>query len=211
MALKQLAWLTGLCAALVATSAYSQHREAGDVYIGGAIGYNIAPDAEDEAQAAADEVIGAGQATVSVDDGVFGWSAYGGIFVADALAVEAGYLGNADMDLDIRFAGVEVRGDWSMSAFYGALVAHVPMSDGASVSPFFKAGLARWDMEYSAEVAPGFGISVDDDGTDLLFGAGVDVPISEDASIRGEWMMLLLEDDDGGSQHRFQVGLNIAF
>ena len=49
MALKQLAWLTGLCAALVATSAYSQHREAGDVYIGGAIGYNIAPDAEDEA------------------------------------------------------------------------------------------------------------------------------------------------------------------
>ena len=212
MALKHWAWLTGLCVALAAPSAYSQHREAGDVYLGAALGYNIAPDAEDEAQAAADEGVGAGLVSVSVDDGVLGWSAYGGYFIADALAVEVGYLGNADMDIDLvqRFDGVGLKGDWSTSAFYGAVVAHLPMSDGAALSPFVKAGLARWEAEIALDVQ-GVNFSVDDDGTDLLFGGGVDVPMNETASIRGEWMMLLLEDDDGGTQHRFQVGLNIAF
>ena len=211
MTLKHWAWMTGLAAALAATSAYSQNREAGDVYLGAALGYNIAPDAEDEAQAAADEEIGAGQVSVSVDDGAFGWGAYGGYFFADALAVEAGYLGNADMEISYRFEGigVEVKGDWSMSAFYGAVVAHLPMFDGAAASPFIKAGLARWDMEIAIKGVEN--VSFDDNGTDLLLGAGADVPINEDASIRGEWMMLLIEDDNGGTQHRFQVGLNFAF
>ena len=208
MTLKHWAWLTGLVAALAATSAYSQHREAGDVYLGAALGYHMAPDFEDELQNASDVLLGTGTASASVDDGVFGWGAYGGYFLTDTLAAEAGYLGNADMDVSLRFGGGgEIKGDLSSSAFYGAVVAHLPMSDGAAASPFIKAGLARWDVEVSWKG----GDTVDDDGTDLLLGAGVDVPINEDASIRGEWMMLLIEDDDGGSQHRFQVGVNFAF
>ena len=209
MAPKHWVWLTGLCVALAAPSANSQHREAGDVYLGVALGYNIAPDAEDEYQAAVnadDEKFGTGPTSVSIDDGVFGWGAYGGYFFSDALAVEAGYLGNADMEYRTVEGSVELKYDLSTSAFYGAVVAHLPMSDGAAVSPFIKAGLARWEIEYSGE-----GGSREFDGTDLLLGAGADVPMNEDVSIRGEWMMLLIEDEKGGTQHRFQVGVNFAF
>ena len=209
MGLKHWTWMTGLVAALVATPAYSQRHDAGDVYLGAALGYHVAPDAEDEAQSAADERTGAGTLSVSVDDGALGWGVYGGYFLADTLAVEIGYLDNADMEVGVRVrGGGEIKVDWSTSAFYGAVVAHIPVSDGASVSPFVKAGMVRWEGEYSSG-EPGVEFE-DGDGTDLLFGGGVDFPINETASIRGEWMMLLIEDDHGGAQHRFQVGVNFA-
>ena len=223
MTLKHWAWLTGLAAALAATSAYSQHREAGDVYLGAALGYNIAPNLENERQKDADELadeneelLGIDYMTdVSVDDGVFGWGAYGGYFITDSLVLEFGYLDNADMEADHihTVAGVESesdRYDISTSVLYSTLVAYIPMSDGAAAFPFVKGGLARWEMEWSFE-GEGGARSVDSDGNDLLLGAGVDVPVNEDASIRGEWMMLLIGDDNGGTQHRFQVGLNFAF
>ena len=209
MTLKHWAWLTGLCAALAATSAWSQHREAGDVYLGAALGYNMAPDAEDEAQKTVNSVAeerGLGSISVSIDDGVFGWGGYGGYFVTDSLAMEVGYLGNADMDVELG----GLNGDWSTSAFYAAAVAYIPMSDGSAAFPFVKAGFARWDSEISINLGSNIVISEDDDGTDLLVGAGLDVPVNEAVSIRGEYMLLLLDDDDGGSQHRFQVGVNFA-
>lgn len=212
MKLKNLAWMVGLCAALAATSAYSQQRKAGDVYLGAALGYVLAPDAEDEMQAAADQAFGTGAVSVSVDDGVFGWNAYGGWFLSDAVAVEVGYLGGADTEVTLRQAGggESATGDLSTTAFYGAAVAHLPMSDGASVSPFVKAGMARWESEFSLNLPSGR-LSSDDDGTDFLVGGGVDVAMNETISVRGEWMMLMFDDEAGGAQHRFQVGLNIAF
>ena len=209
---KHWVWLTGLCVALAAPSVFSQHREVGDVYLGAALGYNMAPDAEDEVQKIFDEGIGQeGVASVSVEDGVFGWSAYGGYFLADSLALELGYLGNADMDVKVRAVGYEiVNSDVSTSVFYAAAVAYIPMSDGAAVFPFFKGGLFRWESETSYNILGVTGTE-DDDGTNLLLGAGVDVPVGDKASIRGEYMMLVLDDDDGGSHHRFQVGVNFAF
>ena len=206
MALKHWAWLTGLCVALAAPLAYSQQREAGDVYLGAALGYNMAPDAEDEGQKEIDEVYGVGQVPVSVDDGVFGWGAYGGYLFADFLALEFGYLGNADMD--VTLGGVNV--DWSTSAWYAAAVAYIPMSDGAAAFPFVKGGFARWESEFSVDAGEAT-ISYDEDGTNLLLGAGIEVPVGDKVSIRGEYMLLLLDDDDYGSHHRLQVGVNFAF
>ena len=54
----------------------------------------------------------------------------------------------------------------------------------------------------------------DDDGTDLQLFERAELTSRSSAKPHpfvDEWMMLLLEDDDGGTQHRFQVGLNIAF
>ena len=212
MALKHWAWLTGLCVALAAPLAYSQHREAGDVYLGLALGYHMAPEAEGELQRGLDSAYGTGVISASVDDGVVGWGVYGGFAVADGLVLEVGYLGNTDMEITGRraFDGATEKGDISTSAFYAAVVGYFPMPHGSAVYPFIKVGMARWDAEASAEVA-GITVSVDDDGSDALFGVGVDVPGFESVSFRGEYMLLWIDDDDGGYHHRFQAGVNFTF
>ena len=211
MELKQWGWTIGLVAALASTSAYSQqHREAGDVYFGGALGYYVTPEAEDELQQSLDTTIGLGTARATIDDGAIGWSVYGGFAVSDALALEAGYLGSADQDIDIQILGETVGADWSISAFYAAVVAHFPMPSGAAVYPFVRAGIARWDGDASLSVA-GRTITLDDDGTDPLFGVGVDIPGFGAFSFRGEYLLLVIDDDDGGYQHRFQAGVSFTF
>ena len=210
MTLKHWAWMTGLVAALAATSGHAQQRGAGDVYLGAALGYNMAPDAEEEAQRETDLAVGAGSVDVSIEDAVFGWGAYAGYFVADILALEAGYLGNADMEVEVEALGERLTGDWSTSALYAAAAAYIPVPEDSAAFPFVKAGFARWDAEISFDLGEGVSISDDEDGTDLLLGGGIDVPLNESVSIRGEYMLLLLDDEDGGSHHRFQVGVNFA-
>ena len=212
MTLKHFACLMGLCGALVATSAYAQNREAGDVYLGAALGYNMAPDVEDEIQQLFDTEFGQGVVSASVDDGVLGWGAYGGYFFTDSLALELGYLDNADMDVSLRVVGTEIATvDVSTSLLYFGALAYIPMSDEAAVFPFFKGGLFRWESELSYSDILGTTISDDDDGVDPFVGAGVDVPVGDKVSIRGEYMMLIVDDDDGGNHHRFQVGVNFGF
>ena len=206
------AWMAGLVASLVAPSAYSQHREAGDVYWGATLGYHLAPDMEGERQRVLDAEYGAGDISVSVDDGVVGWGVYGGFAVADGLALEAGYLGNTDMEITLRReadrATAEV--DLSSSAFYAAVVANFPMPRGSTMYPFVKAGMARWETETPFELGA-ITVSEDDDGTDPLFGVGVDVPGFGTGTFRGEYMVFLIDDDEGGHHHRFQAGINFTF
>lgn len=211
MELKQWGWTIGLVAALASTSAYSQqHREAGDVYFGGALGYYVMPEAEDELQQSLDTAIGLGTTRATIDDGAIGWSVYGGFAVSDGLALEAGYLGSADQDIDIQLQGETVETDRSTSAFYAAVVAHFPMPYGAAAYPFVRAGIARWDTDTSLSVA-GRTITRDDDGTDPLFGVGVDIPGFNALSFRGEYLFLSIDDDGGGHQHRFQAGVSFTF
>ena len=205
------AWMTGLIAALVATPAYSQHRESGDVYLGAAVGYHMAPDAEDQARRTVRGTPGLENAQVSIDDEVIGWGVYGGFAVTDGLALEAGWLGNADMETTTLWSGVDTRVDISSSAFYAAVVASFPMPQGSAVYPFVKAGMARWDAEATVNVGDDTVVSLDGDGTDPLFGVGVDVPGFGNLSFRGEYLILWIDDDDGGYQHRFQAGVNFTF
>ena len=215
MKLKQLTWMTGLVAALASTSAYSQqYRESGDVYFGGGLGYYTATEAEDELQQDLDTVFGSGTVQTDVDDGALGWSVYGGFAVSDGVALEAGYLGSTDLDVDLRWQGGTARANWSTSAFYAAVVAHIPMRHGAAAHPFLKAGIARWDADVRVSLdidGDPETISADDDGTDPLLGVGVDIPGFGALSFRGEYLLLWIDDVDGGLQHRFQAGVNYRF
>ncbi|MDE0380004.1 MAG: hypothetical protein OXI20_12260, partial [Rhodospirillales bacterium] len=76
--------------------------------------------------------------------------------------------------------------------------------------PFLKIGLARWESDFSFTVDD-LTIAGEGDGTAPFLGAGVDVLGLGDLSVRGEYVFLWIGDDDGGSQHRFQVGVNFAF
>lgn len=210
MAPRRLAWMTGLVAVLVATSAYSQHRESGDVYMGAALGYHVESEAEE-----AESRLQSRFESASIDDGAIGWSVYGGFAVADGLALELGYLGNIDMEIAVRATAdaATVKADWSTSAFYAAVVGHFPMPRGSAAYPFLKAGIARWDTDASLKVG-GQSVSVaDDSGTHPLFGVGVDVLGFRNLAVRGEYMLLWLDvgDGEGGHHHRFQAGVNFTF
>ena len=224
MASVRWAWLTGLVAALVATPAYSQHREAGDVYVGATLGYHTLPDAEEEFQRDVEADGDIRNPLLSVDDGVIGWGVYGGYAVTDGLALEAGYLGNGDMEMslrgelrDLNNLPVEAEADVSSSAFYLTVVASFPMPREWAVYPFARAGLVRWETEASFRIE-GLPFPVDedeldqdDDGTDPLFGVGVDVPGFGTGALRVEYMIFWIGDRDGGRHHRFQAGINFTF
>lgn len=211
MASVRWAWMSGLVAALVAASVHAQHRDFGDVYVGAALAYHVAPDVQSMIQRDIDADPQARGASVSVDEGVLGWGVYGGFAVTEWLALEAGYLGNADMETTLRGAMFPpVEGDFSLSMFHAAVVAGFPMPRGSTMYPFVKAGVARWNVESSFTLG---GITITDeiDGTDPLFGVGVDVPGLGAATFRGEYTFFLIDDDDGEHHHRFQAGVNFTF
>ena len=231
-AMRRLAWLAGVCAVLMASSAYSQHR-AGDVYAGAALGMAWHPDIEEFSHVIEDLVRQAGFTDFNLssyeDDKAFAWSAYAGYALNEHFAIEAGYLGSDKVSIRLDLAGTlhgeQLRTEadakarrWSL---YGALVGHVPID--YSVKPFAKIGVRRWYDEYESRWSDAYGPTstpatyfesseVDhDNGFGLLLGVGADAPITEAVSFRIEYLYLPLSDEYGGDEHRAHVGMYYTF
>ena len=89
----------------------------------------------------------------------------------------------------------------------------------SSFVPFVKIGLRRWDDEIkntgkitianrTASVPLDF---EGDNGLGLLLGGGLDVPVTDAASLRIEYLYLPLSEDHGGDEHRAHLGAHFAF
>ena len=223
----RLAWFVGLCAVLVTTSAYPQNR-AGNVYVGAALGMTWHPELEEGVGDFENELRQGGFAdfnlSTSSDERAFAWNLFAGYAVSEVLAIEAGYLGSGkvSMRLDVsgtldgeqlRFGTDAQARRWSL---YGALVGHVPTN--SFVRPFGKIGIRRWDDEIDGTATAVLGnisypisLREHDNGFGLLFGIGADVPMTESASFRVEYLHLPLSADHGGNEHRAHVGMYYAF
>ena len=223
----RLAWFVGLCAVLVTTSAYSQNR-AGNVYVGAALGMTWYPELEEGVGDFENELRREGftdfKLSTSSDERAFAWNLFAGYAVSEVFAIEAGYLGSGkvSMGLDLsgtldgeqlRFGTDAQASRWSL---YGALVGHVPMN--SFVKPFGKIGIRWWDDEIDGTATIVLGntrypisLSEHDNGFGLLFGIGADVPMTESASFRIEYLHLPLGDDHGGDEHRAHVGMYYTF
>ena len=223
----RLAWLVGLCAVLVTTAAYPQER-AGSLYVGAALGMTWYPDLEEGLGDVENELRRGGltdfSLTTSSDDNAFAWNLFAGYAVSEALAIEGGYLGSGKVAMDLDFAGTfdgeqlgfaadaEAR-RWSL---YGAVVGHLPMN--SAVKAFGKVGVRWWDDELEGRQTIELGgarypiaIDEDDNGFGLLLGVGADVPMTESASFRIEYLYLPLGNDYGGDEHRAHVGMYHEF
>ena len=223
----RLALFAGLCAVLVTTSAYPQNR-AGDVYVGAALGMAWYPELEEGVGDFENELRRDGYSdfdlSTSSDERAFAWNLFAGYAVNEVFAVEAGYLGsgNVSMGLDVsgtldgeqlRFGSDAQATRWSL---YGALVGHASMN--SVVKPFGKIGIRWWDDEIDGTATIVLGntrypisLSEHDNGFGLLFGIGADVPMTESASFRIEYVHLPLGDDHGGDEHRAHVGMYYTF
>lgn len=103
----------------------------------------------------------------------------------DWLAVEANYvdLGSASD----RIEGIDIRTDVS-----GVSLAALGFLPIGPVDLFAKVGAINWDAEVSAR---GTGISGSDDGTDLMYGGGVQFRVWS-LSVRGEYEIFDVADAD---------------
>ncbi len=229
--MKILTCLTGVCAVLMATSAYPQDR-VGDIYVGAAPGMVLYPELEEHTGNIENELRQEGLTNIinlsmSTDDRAVAWSAFAGYALNDDFALEVGYLGsgevNQSLDLTVTFDEYEVSFNFNAKlkvrrwSLYGALVRQVSL-DSSLVMPFVKIGVRRWHDEFEgtgtitiADSLVSMSEKDDDNGLGLLLGGGLDVPVTDAASFRIEYLYLPLSDDHGGDEHRAHLGAFYSF
>ena len=153
-------------------------------YIGGGTGTTSA----DVAVADFDD---GGITSGDVDDGGVGFKLFGGYKFHKHFAVEGGY---ADLD-EVAFAGTS---DGTGGLYAAGPVTSLSEVDGlfvtavgilpvaAKVSLFGKAGLMNWDGDFTLADSSGTLVAGSDDGSDPLFGVGVEIIPMEQFHIRAE-------------------------
>lgn len=151
------------------------------IYLGGSIG---------QANLKVDDIAGIPAADFDADD--TGWKFIGGIRPLDWLAVEASYVNFGEPEDTVLGTDLEADGD-GVSAFAVGFLAVGP------VDLFAKAGLLSWDSTIAG---------ASDDGTDLAYGAGVQVRLLG-LSLRAEYEIFDVDDID--ELNMLSVGVTYTF
>lgn len=114
-----------------------------------------------------------------------GFKAFGGYQFHPNFAVEGNY--TVFGDTEDRVAGVKTEVEFD--TFGLSLVGIAPIAERFDL--FAKLGIAFWDAEVKA-----FGLSDDDDGTDLSYGLGARFNFNEQVSVRAEYEGIDVDDLD---------------
>ena len=125
----------------------------------------------------------------NVDDGT-SWKVYGGYQIMKHFAVEGGF---TDLD-EVTFNGVAdssggfgagpVNANIEADGLFVAAVGIIPLNQHFSV--FGKAGFMNWNTDFVLTATNGT-IGGDDDGTDPMFGVGVEFLKKQKFSLRAEY------------------------
>lgn len=128
-----------------------------------------------------------------VNDNRFGWDLHAGARFTPVFGVEGGFT---------DFGEAEENGvTYSADGFTLAGLVHLPLADRASV--YGKLGELFWDAEGNTA----FG-SFEDDGEDLFYGLGLNLPIGAATDLRFEYERFELDEAD---VDQASVGLNVLF
>ena len=121
--------------------------------------------------------IGIGTVDVAEDvssfDSTVGFELMVGTEINPNISVEASYVDFGEAD-----DGVPPEWHASASTLAFGVLAKAPVNEQVEV--FFKVGLHLWNVEVSED---GFGVFVDDDGTDLFFGFGASMEVNNQISV----------------------------
>ena len=134
----------------------------------------------------------------SVDEGT-GWKVYGGYQIMKHFAVEGGF---TDLD-EVTFDGVAgsggifgagpVNANIETDGLFVTAVGIIPLNQHFSI--FGKAGFMNWNSDASVTSANLGTIGFDDDGTDPMFGVGVEFLKKQKFSLRAEWETISMDDN----------------
>jgi OOP family OmpA-OmpF porin len=120
----------------------------------------------------------------TIDDTDTGWRALIGYQFNPNIAIEGAYVDLGDNSASGTLNGASLSGKGSFDGWQVAGVGRVPLGNRAGV--FGKVGMYLWDLSASGGTG-GVTSSFSDDGSDLMFGAGLDFDLSDNVSLRGEW------------------------
>lgn len=121
----------------------------------------------------------------SCDDSDVGFKIFGGVSLNQYFSAEFGYV-----DLgEVSFSGPGGSAAVEADGFQLAALGIYPIDQ---FSLHGKIGWFFWDASLTSNV----GISADDDGSDLMFGAGGSWHVTPQISIRGEWERFDFDGDD---------------
>ena len=142
-----------------------------------------------------DDLVGLG--LTSCDDDDSGIKIYAGKSFTQNFSAEIGWI-----DLgEIKVTGPGGTGTVSVDGFQFAGLGIVPISP--QVAFFGKFGLYLWDGS-----ASGPGGSLSDDGTDIMFGLGLNWNLAKQLDLRAEWERF---DIDGDGVNMFSAGVSFRF
>lgn len=181
------------CAVVFAAGVMSGPASAG--YFGLAVGQNKIQD-WDDVGAALDDGSFTSQESEDTDTG---FRIFGGFGQNPNFGIEIGYsdFGEATFDAESDGCCFYPAGPVSASAATTgidvSLVGRAPMSDAVAVTA--RLGMLKWETEFDARVSGGSG-SDSEDGTDILFGIGLEFAASSSMSLRGEFTRYALDDAD---------------
>ncbi len=122
----------------------------------------------------------------------------GGYKFGNYFAIEASYIDLGDADIDFGEMDDVASGSVNIDGLNVSAVGLIPLGD--TVTLYGKAGFFQWDSEGHARADLGeFGIqeqSFSDSGTDLSYGLGVSVNLSEKFSLGLEYQSFSIEEED---------------
>jgi len=183
----------GACAIAIAAAVMSAPASAG--YFGVAINQNTLQD-WDDVGAALDDGSFTSQKSEDTDTG---FRIFGGFGQNPNFVVEIGYSDFGEATFDAQSDGCcfypagPVSADAALSGLDVSLVGKIPMSDGFNVTA--RIGMLKWEADVDVSLSGGSG-SDSDDGTDLLFGIGLELAVSGGTSLRGEYTRYDIDDSD---------------
>ena len=152
-------------------------------------------------------------AGLQTDSSVFAGNIYGGYRFHPAFAVEIGYVATGNGKITGRISGVEanIDAEYKLSTIYGAVAGR--LVNESRITPFAKLGVHRWSGKVSATVSNlpatrALSATLDNSDTDVMYGAGVDVRLTDRWDIRAEWQNFSTVGEDGNI---FTIGVKGNF
>lgn len=152
--------------------------------------------------------------TASLDEDSSGFKIFGGFKFNEYFGLEIAYvdLGEAELKgnngdtfaidgvaYNFTANSVVITGEMETIALEAVLFLPLEKITGNDsyklVTPFIKVGLHFWDAEYSVSASTLSKTTADDDGSDIVFGAGFNFNIVKNLSIRAEWERFTADED----------------
>jgi opacity protein-like surface antigen len=147
-----------------------------------------------ESDAGAYVGVGIGTSTIKIDDFNFdesdtAFKLFGGYMFNPYVGLELAYLNAGEPSATVSGVSVEV----SVTGFSGSVVGNIPLGDRFAL--FGKLGFAQYDVEATARIGAA-SASADDSGSELAYGVGMSVSLTDRFSLRAEYEMFDVEDGD---------------
>ena len=155
-----------LLAVLVGASAFGAQAADKGFHVGAGVGQSLVDEA-------------------GYDDEDTAFSVFGGYQFNRWFGLEGGY---ADLG-KLETSGI--GRDIEASSVYLTAVGTVPFTD--TFSGYAKAGFQRWDLDTAL---PGVTGTTDDNGTDPVYGVGLQYRLNDKVALRGEYSRFEVEDAD---------------